>query len=76
MGRGGEPVSTGRAERPLRKCRPKPPGWQSGRPSNTFTKRVTIVVDRAGVVRNGIQAQLNIGKHIDQTVLAPPLPVG
>jgi peroxiredoxin len=33
-----------------------------------ITKRVTFVVDRAGVVRNVIASEFNIDKHIDEAI--------
>jgi peroxiredoxin Q/BCP len=33
-----------------------------------FAKRVTFVVDRAGVVRNVIASELNIDKHVDEAI--------
>jgi peroxiredoxin Q/BCP len=33
-----------------------------------FAKRVTFVVDKAGVVRNVIASELNIDKHVDEAI--------
>jgi thioredoxin-dependent peroxiredoxin len=33
-----------------------------------FAKRVTFVVDKAGVVRNVIASELNIDKHVEEAI--------
>jgi peroxiredoxin len=33
-----------------------------------ITKRVTFVVDRAGVIQNVIASEFNIDKHIDEAI--------
>jgi peroxiredoxin Q/BCP len=33
-----------------------------------FNKRVTFVVDRAGVVRNVIASELDIDRHVDEAI--------